>query len=330
MARDRRIPRATRDGSAVTLGSMSRIERDRALAEIGARQHGTISRRQALAIGFSPSAIGRMLAAGRLREVHAGVYAIGPHELSAVGYQFAALLAIGPDPLLSHQTSASKQDLVRASSIVHVSISTRVQRRLAGVVVHRPRRIDPEDRVRIDGLPMTGLPRTLLDLAEVLRIGQLESAIEAADRSGRLDVVAIQGVVERYRGHRGCRPLKRIIGPFVSTPDANEGLERKFQLLLAEFGLPLPQLNVLVEGLVVDCWWPEARLVIELDSQGWHKTWQAHERDRKRDAILLRAGIRCLRITHHRLQQERLEVAHDVSAALAIPAPGASQARYAG
>jgi hypothetical protein len=261
-----------------------------------------------------------MLMAGRLREVHEGIYALGPHSLSDVARQIAALLAIGPDPLLSHQTSAARQDLLSTSSIVHVSISTRVQRRLKGVVVHRPRRIDPEDRVRIDGLPMTAVPRTLLDLAGVLPRARLEKAFEAADRMGRLDPVAIHGVIERYRGHRGCRPLKRIAASFVSTPDANEGLEREFQLFLAEYGLPKPQLNVLVEGLVVDCWWPDVRFVVELDSQGWHKTWHAHERDRKRDAVLLRAGIRSLRITHHRLRRERAEVYRDVSAGLSDPA----------
>ncbi len=211
---------------------------------------------------------------------------------------------------------------MRAPATVHVSISTRVERQLRGVVVHRPRRIDPEDRSLIDDLPVTSVPRTLLDLGLILPLSRLEKVVEAADRRGLLDIAAIADVIERYRGHRGRKPLRRIFGSFLSTPGANEGIEREFQLFLEEFGLPLPQTNVVVEGLIVDCWWPRARFVVELDSKEWHRTWHARERDLKRDAILLRAGIRYLRVSHNRLHNERLEVAHDVASGLRPPATG--------
>jgi len=297
--------------------------RDQRLADLGRRQFGVVSRAQLLTLGFSPRAIGRFLTKRRLRVVHEGVYALGPHSLSRDGRERAALLAIGPEPLLSHISSASRHDLMRFTATVHVSISSRVQRRLEGVVVHRPRRVDPEDRVLVDGLPVTSIPRTLLDLAQILPRTRLEKVIEAADRKGDLDIAAVQDAMERYRGHRGVKLLKRIVGSFISTPTANEGIERQFQLFLRKHRLPLPQANVLVEGLLVDCWWPEARFVVELDSQGWHKTWQAHERDRKRDATLLRAGISSLRITSHRLHLDGAEVARDVAAGLRLRPSGA-------
>ena len=150
---------------------------------------------------------------------------------------------------------------------------------------------------------MTSLARTYLDLGQSLSYPRLQKVIEEADRTDRLDIRAVQEVIERYAGHRGCRPLRRIVSDYLWTPDSNEGIERDFQLLLADFGLPTPQVNVLVEGLDVDCWWPASRFVVELDSRGWHKTWQAHERDRKRDAILIRAGISSLRITHRRIKE---------------------------
>jgi hypothetical protein len=293
-------------------------ERETRIVEIGRRQHGVVSRRQLLELGVGASAIGRRCASGRLRVVHDGIYAFGPQPLSERGRIIAALLAIGPDPLLSHHSSAARQDLLAAPSVVHVSISTRVHRRLVGVVVHRPRRIDPEDRIRVDGLPMTSVPRTVLDLAEFLPAHRLATVVDAADRNGVFDFVAIEGAMRRYRGHRGVKRLRGIIGSYVSTPRANEGIERKFQLLLHEFGLPIPELNVLVEGLIVDCWWPNARFVVELDSREWHRTWRAHERDRKSDAALLRAGIRSLRITHHRIRHEPQEVARDIAAGLRI------------
>lgn len=292
------------------------------LTELAGRQHGVISRRQLTEIGFGPRAISRLVESSWLRAVHAGVYAVGPQQLSRTGRELAALLAIGPAPLLSYSSAAARQDLMPAPATVHVSTSTRVGRQLRGVVVHRPRRIDPEDRIRVDGLPVTSVPRTLLDLGLVLPIQRLEKVVEAADRNGTLDLGAIADVIDRYSGHRGRRPLKRIFGSFLSAPGANAGIEREFQLFLREFDFPTPQTNVVVEGLIVDCWWPEARFVVELDSKAWHRTWHAHERDRKRDAVLLRAGIRCLRITYHRLHNDRQELGRDVSAGLDLPARG--------
>jgi very-short-patch-repair endonuclease len=166
---------------------------------------------------------------------------------------------------------------------------------------------------------MTSIPRTLLDLGQILPEGALRKVVEAAERSNQLDPQAIEDVIARYPGHRGRRPLRRILSDYQWTPGANEGIEQDFQALLAQFRLPKPQVNVLVEGLLVDCSWPEHRFVVELDSKGWHKTWEAHERDRKRDAILLRAGIASLRITYRRIHQEGAEVAADVRAGLGLP-----------
>jgi very-short-patch-repair endonuclease len=319
---NRHIAFATLDQVSATVVLMTGRELNHLLTELGRRQHGVVSRGQLIELGFSPRAISRLVENSWLRVVHPGVYALGPQPLSRTGRELAALLAIGPDPLLSYSSAASRQDLMTAPAIVHVSISTRVERQLRGAVVHRPRRIDPEDRIRIDGLPVTSVPRTLLDLGLILPVSRLEKVVEAADRKGVLDLGAIGDVIDRYAGHRGRKPLKRIFGSFLSTPGANEGIEREFQMFLQEFGFPTPQTNVVVEGLIVDCWWPEARFVVELDSKKWHRSWHAHERDRKRDAILLRAGIRYLRITHHRLHNERLEVAGDLSAGLRLPTPG--------
>jgi hypothetical protein len=294
-------------------------DREHALANLVKRQHGVVARDQLLALGFSGRTIDFRVTTQRLWSVHQGVYATSPLALSAAGRQAAALLAIRPDPLLSHDSSVARQGLIKDGSIVHVSISTRVPRRLDGVIVHRPRRIDPDDRVQVDGFPMTSLPRTFLDLGQTSSYPRLQKIIEEADRTERLDIRAVEEVIDRYPGHRGRRPLRRIVSDYLWTPDANEGIERDFQVLLSDFGLPTPHANVVVEGLTVDCWWPASRFVVELDSKGWHKTWEAHERDRKRDAVLLRAGISSLRITHRRIHKERAEVAADVRAGLRLP-----------
>ncbi len=295
---------------------MRSLDRERALASLAKRQHGAVARDQLIDLGFSPRAITMRVQSRRLRVIHDGVYAVAPQPLSRDGNHTAALLAIRPDPLLSHRSSAARRGFMAEGRRVHVSIASRSTRRMHGVTVHRPRRIDPEDRVRIGGFPMTSVPRTLLDLGQILAWAELRKVVEEVDRRGDLDIAALDDVISRYHGHPGCRPLRRILSDYLWTPGANEGIERDFQVLLAEYRLPTPQMNVLVEGLLVDCWWPASRFVVELDSKVWHKTWLAHERDRKRDATLLRAGISSLRITHRRIHQERGEVAQDVRAGL--------------
>src|SRR3712207_5460388 len=71
------------------------------------RQHGVITREQLLALGYSAKAIRCRLADARLHAVHRGVYAVGRPELSQHGRWMAAVLACGPDALLSHASAAA-------------------------------------------------------------------------------------------------------------------------------------------------------------------------------------------------------------------------------
>ena len=122
--------------------------------------------------------------------------------------------------------------------------------------------------------------------------------------------------MERNPGRRGLKALGRLLDGYLPVVSANEGIERAFQRLLGEEGFPQPQTNVRVAGVVVDCYWPEHRFVVELDSRGFHSHCQAQERDRARDGTLLRAGIACLRVTHRRMTRERGDLVRDLASRL--------------
>jgi very-short-patch-repair endonuclease len=83
--------------------------------------------------------------------------------------------------------------------------------------------------------------------------------------------------------------------------DTHSELERRFLALIREAGLPEPQANVLVEGFLVDLFWPEARLVVEIDSYGFHRLRREFNSDRYRDAKLQLAGYIVLRVTEERM-----------------------------
>jgi hypothetical protein len=197
---------------------------------------------------------------------------------------------------------------------IHVTTTCRSTRDLHGVTVHRARSIHPADRTRVDGFPVTTLSRTLLDLAETLAPARLEAVFEEADRRELLDLNELRATAERNPGRRGLRPYLALIDGYFPTPDANEGIEREFQLLLLDEGLPLPEVNVLVAGHTVDCFWPAANFVVELDSREHHRTWAARERDLVRDADLLRAGVPSMRVTRRRMRSERAQLVADLRA----------------
>jgi hypothetical protein len=293
------------------------VERENLLAKLAQRQYGVVARDQMLGLGFTAAAIRYRLECNRLREVHPAVYAVGAQPLIGRGRWFAALLATRPSPVLSHLSSAAAQELARERGPVHVTVVRRSARRLSGVVVHRVRRLDPADIMRIDGLPLTRLPRTLLDIAETEPFDQLKSIAEAADRRELLDLVAIRDCMNRNPGRRGLAVLDRVLDGYLPVDRANEGLERHFQEFVAERGFPTPQCNVLVDGLLVDFWWPQANLVVELDSKGFHADWAAAERDRERDAKLMRLDIHTLRVTDRRLRRDRNGLAGDIEARFA-------------
>jgi very-short-patch-repair endonuclease len=86
--------------------------------------------------------------------------------------------------------------------------------------------------------------------------------------------------------------------------------------LCRRFRLPTPEVNQKVEGFEVDFVWREAKLIVETDGWQAHGTRGAFERDRRRDADLLAAGWRVLRVSLARLETEPEWVAERIAAAL--------------
>jgi very-short-patch-repair endonuclease len=258
---------------------------------------------QLYSLGFSKSQVHDRAAAGWLHRVHRGVYAVGHRRLSAKGRWLAAVLACGPDAVLSHHAAVALWGLrPRVGGPVDVTVPGRRKRGQRGIRVHNVRALADVDRTVLDGIPVTSLPRTLLDYAEVARPQQLRLALEAADRRGLLDRRAIEELCARSPGRRGRGPLKSALADLSGpAPWTQSELERRFLALIRGGGLPEPHCNVVVAGHVVDFHWPRQRLVVEVDGYEYHRSREAFENDRERDAALQIAGQRVLRVTHRRI-----------------------------
>jgi very-short-patch-repair endonuclease len=94
--------------------------------------------------------------------------------------------------------------------------------------------------------------------------------------------------------------------------------ERRLKQLCKQAGLPIPRTNARVAGYEVDAYWPAHRLIVEVDGWQYHRTRQAFERDRRKDAALTAAGNRVVRITWRRLTTETISLSAQFGVLLAL------------
>jgi very-short-patch-repair endonuclease len=293
---------------------------DGRIAALAERQHGVVSRTQLMEIGLGRRAIGYRLACGRLHCVHRGVYAVGHRSLSREGRWMAAVLVAGAGAALSHRPAGAHWGL-RPTARAQIEVtSPRQSRSRPRVKVYRS--FLPDDEVtRVDGIPVTTVSRTLLDLASVLQPHQLERAMEAAEVRRLSDRLSLDDLLERYPRRRGSGAIRSILvaGRLGATVTRSE-LEERFLAFVKDAGLPRLEVNGSVEAggrtFECDCVWRADRLIVELDGHPTHAPAGAFERDRARDRALHAAGWRVVRLTWRQLHDEARAVAADLRALL--------------
>jgi len=282
------------------------LHRERSpIAALADRQHGVVAYRQLVALGFSHGAIKRLLGKGWLHPIHRGVYAVGYRKLTPKGYWMAAVLARGPDALLSHYAAAALWALRPSNSTtIDVTVPTRGRQSRPQIRVHCSATLQPADITCLEGIPVTSLARTLLDLAAVLRPDPLITAIEAAERLQLFDLRAIERTLACNPRRHGNRALRQALAAYHPPTTTKSGFERHILRRLHAAGVPEPHVNTIIAGHEVDLYFPSSRLVVELDGSQYHQSPRQLERDRIKDAILQRHGCAVLRITEERARTD--------------------------
>lgn len=182
--------------------------------------------------------------------------------------------------------------------------------------MHRVESLDPADRARRHGIPITAPARTLIDLASEVRADELRAALGEAYALRIVTERQLLAAAERAVTRPGSALLRRVLAEEAGPAITRSELERRFRGLLRDAGLPLPCTNVRVAGHEVDMLWPGQRLIVELDGFAFHGHRSAFERDRRRDAALAAAGYRVLRFTWRQVIEESLFVAATLAQAL--------------
>jgi hypothetical protein len=291
---------------------------DVAIALLAARQHGLVSIDQLLTLGLSREAVQRRVTAGRLHRVHQGVYAVGHMRLTQRGRWMAAVLAGGPNAVLSHRSAAALHGLL-PPGVTHVTTPRRLRDR-DGIRFHT-RSLPFDEVTHPDGIPTTTVARALLDIA-ASEPRQFERAFNEAEYRRLTDATGIAELVDRYPRARGLACVRAVICD-PADGHTREDLEHTFLELLDRHGIERPALNADLElepgrWIRPDCMWREARLIVELDGRAAHATGSRFESDRERDRLLVLAGWRIVRITWRALATEPGRIARDVRRLLAI------------
>jgi predicted transcriptional regulator of viral defense system len=283
-----------------------------AVARVADRQFGRVSVSQLQTLGIGRAVTHRWAHSGYLHWILPRVYAVGHRAPSVEADLAAALLYAGPGAMLSHATAAWWWQLTdERPRLIHVSTPRRCKS-IRGIRVHTRRE---HRRVRHRGLPITTVPQTLLDYAATATLRRIRRALAEADYRRLVTPDHVDAMLGR--GRPGSARLRRALE--IHQPrlaETRSPLEVLFLELCERHELPLPSVNVLVQGFLVDALWQEQRLVVELDGAQAHATPAMITKDRARDLALRRAGYTVIRYSYRQVAEERDVVAADVRTAL--------------
>jgi very-short-patch-repair endonuclease len=249
------------------------------IGRIARRQHGVVTRAQLLAAGVSAKEIKRRVQKKALLRVHPGVYRVGHQAPSVEARYMAAVLACGEGALLSGRAAAHLWGLTKGSAPPPEVTAPR-ERRIKGIRTRRARRRETEATTR-HSIPITTVPRTLVDLASLLSLDDLARACHEAGAKHGTTPRHVEAVLANRPTAPGARKLRKVMHGDVHVTLSK--LERRFLERLTDANLPLPKTNKPAGSKRVDCRWADHQLTVELDSYRFHNSRHAWEHDRRRE-----------------------------------------------
>jgi very-short-patch-repair endonuclease len=282
--------------------------RERAVARLAGTQHGVVTRKQLLELGWSRDAVENRLKAGRLHALHRGVYLLGHAAPPPHAREMAALLACGPGAVISHHSAAYVLELLPSPAdlrVIDVTVGARHRGSRPRIRLHRPAHaLDPRDISAMHRIPITKPARTLVDLAGSAESRDVERALAQAFARRMVNRAALDATLTRAGRARGVARLRRLLDRDGEPALTRSEAEDRLLDLVRRARLPYPAVNVRVSRFEVDFLWRAQRLVVEVDGFQFHSSRSAFERDRARDAELHAHGFRVMRLTWRRIAEE--------------------------
>ena len=305
----------------------------RALANTAQMQHGVFSAAQAAASGLSREALRKRVSRGSLHLDCPGVFAIpGVPRTWRRGLMGACLWA-GPGTAASFRSAARLWGLPRFDEdLIEISTVSRLRPHGLPFRVHRVNRFLLEELELVDGIPVTSVRRTLLDLCGERRERRAERGLDHAlfNNLVTLGQLWLLYDEEWTRGRRGIAILRSHLMQRTQEKGPSDGdCARLFWGIVGRCGLPQPEVQYpvrLPSGITihVDFAYPGSKVAIETDGYAFHNDRRAFENDRERDAQLSSIGWRPLRFSWAKLRFAPEFVSGAVLAHIPAPSPAPS------
>jgi very-short-patch-repair endonuclease len=246
---------------------------DDRVAELAGRQFNRISRAQLHVLGMSDESIAHRVAAGRYVIVQSSVIAIAPVLEHDERGRFMEAVLVEPESLLGRTSASAAWGFWgrRRDFETVVRVGSGGPRRTGGVLVTYSTTLDG-DRDELRGIPITSVPRTLLDLSVSIDRRQLARALREALRLGLTTKEAVFDRALAARGRRGSRRLLVALARYTDLPveRARSWSELRALELLRDSGRPMAKLNRRIAGEEADLSWPQYRQIVEIDGGQFH------------------------------------------------------------
>ncbi len=255
--------------------------------------------------------VARWVAAGRLLRPHPGVLVLPSH---AGEWRTRALAAVlGTGGVLSHSSALAVWRRAPRERLIHVSV--RAGRRAVsrpGLVVHRVQLLDTD---RLGDLPVTSLPRGLVDtwghahsaVGTARAVELARAAVIGALRDRQVRILHVRSAMEVRRTLPGRAALEQLLHL------VERGCESELEIwgvreVLTGPGMPVfvQQHRVALPGgsVRLDAAVPGLKVAVEMDGAAFHGSADDRERDIRRDVALAALGWVVLRFSYRRLVRE--------------------------
>ena len=272
------------------------------------RQHGLITVEQLKECGFGRHQVEWMVKAGRLERVRRGVFRLCGVPATWRSSALAVILSIGDSGsagdgvVLSHRSAAALWGLVDHHGLEVIEISGDCQCRQAGTFSHR-RTVAESHRTVHDGIPVTTVARTLVDLAECCSVTELGRYLDEAVRRRLTTLEQFNTSANRRFVGRDRTKARAVLSAVLAErgigydPGANDW-ERAMDESWEEWDLPLAERQFRIRlgnrSYRVDRAIVDLKVAVEWNGRATHGTRSGFERDTNRRNRLQAAGWRVL------------------------------------
>src|SRR5690349_944020 len=176
----------------------------------------------------------------------------------------AAVLACGEGAALAHLSLAGLLRVSRWKTEDPHVIVPRRHRRIEGITIHECVGLDPADLSEYRGIPITTIPRMLVDLSATHTPHQVAYVVHQLAFRRLFDLEATLRARARANGHPGTGVLARALELYAAgSAGTRSDLEDRFLELMAAH--PEPLVNIEHLGYEIDFRWPDRMLVVEVD-----------------------------------------------------------------